>query len=174
MFERNRIDNADHGLLSVVITLDDGRELQGKLAIPAGRTLAEVLNGTSSFIEFAPFGGERVFLAKSALRSVKALDLPRAPSLDQARDLDGFEPLSVLGLSAQASFADVRQAYLRLAKIYHPDRYSMAALPQEVMGYLAAMAQRINAAYAALEAAHKARETRSRPIYSSVNSQPAC
>ena len=43
---------------------------------------------------------------------------------------------------------------------YHPDRYAQADLPNEVREYLAAMARKINAAFAALETADKARNKR--------------
>ncbi len=52
---------------------------------------------------------------------------------------------------AGASRDEVRQAYLRLAKAYHPDRYASVELPEEVRDYLSAMARRVNAAHAALE-----------------------
>ena len=46
----------------------------------------------------------------------------------------------------------MKSAYHRLAKLYHPDRYTAAELPPEVRDYLAGMTRRVNAAYAALEA----------------------
>jgi DnaJ-domain-containing protein 1 len=45
----------------------------------------------------------------------------------------------------------VREAYLQLAKAYHPDRFAAAGLPSEVSDYLALRTRRINAAYALLE-----------------------
>ena len=53
---------------------------------------------------------------------------------------------------AGATHDKIRQAYIELAKIYHPDRYATVTLPVEVTDYLSAMARRINAAYAALDA----------------------
>ena len=45
-----------------------------------------------------------------------------------------------------------REAYLRLAKAYHPDKYASADLPQEVRQYLSVMVRRINAAHDAVQA----------------------
>ena len=56
MFDRNK---TSEGPISVEITLGDGRELKGKLTLPPGRTLTELLNGSAAFIDFEPFGGER-------------------------------------------------------------------------------------------------------------------
>ena len=90
---------------------------------------------------------------------------------DRVRDLDGFDPQSILGVPSNASFDDIRAAWHRLAKIYHPDRYSNAELPGEVREYLASMARRVNAAYAALEAPQlavkRSSAARAAPIYTS-------
>lgn len=71
MFDRS---NRSDGPLNVQITLSSGRELIGKFVVPSGRTLSEVLNGPSIFIEFEPVGDPRIFIAKSALQTVKPLN----------------------------------------------------------------------------------------------------
>jgi hypothetical protein len=48
--------------------------VNGKFVLPAGRTLAETLNGPSIFMEFEPVGEARSFVAKSALHAIKPLD----------------------------------------------------------------------------------------------------
>ncbi len=155
MFDRHKSSRAD-GPLCVEIALEGGRDLKGKFAVPADRALTEVLNGPSNFIEFEPFGGERMFIAKSALRSVKELNMPPAPLLGAGSKTPGaFDPYAILGVSAGANPEEVRRAYLTLAKTYHPDRYATAELPTEVRAYLADMARRINAAYDTLETARK-------------------
>ena len=45
----------------------------------------------------------------------------------------------MLGLKPGATREETREAYLSLAKIYHPDLYMAAELPREVRDYLAAM-----------------------------------
>lgn len=173
MFERNRIDNSDHGTLSVEITLLDGQEKPGKIVIPPGKTVFELLNGPTTFIDFEGFDGVRTYIAKAALCGVRLMAVPRAGNLhSRIKDLDGFDPHAVLGVEAGASSELIRQAYHGLAKTYHPDRYATASLPAEVKSYLAAMARRINLAHSVLEAAHTASKTvrpqASQPVYSSA------
>ena len=170
MFERNKVDNIDHAVPVELVTLD-GETLKGRLAMAQGRNVLEVLNGPGAFIDFEPWGGERTFLAKASIRNVCMVNVPRAQNLNQRlHDLDGFDPHAILGLVSTASFDDVKAAWHRLAKVYHPDRYSSAELPPEVRDYLANMARRVNAAYAALEAPMQATRRashRAQPVYTS-------
>ena len=173
MFERNRIDTASQSGVAVEIVVDDGTRQTGRLLIPAGRTLIDALNGTGSFIEFEPYGGERGFIAKTALRHVRLVATPKPESLPaRARMQDDLEPHAVLGVPAGAPFEDVKAAWHRLARDYHPDRYAGVDLPREVRDYIGQMARRINTAYAALETneltARKSAALRSTPIYSST------
>jgi hypothetical protein len=169
MFDRNRVDNLpEPSAVPVEVALLDGTTARGKLLVPAGKTIAEALNGAGGFIEFEPYGGERSFLAKAQLTSIKPVRVPKAPNLGaRLSDPDGFDPHAVLGLTAGASRDEARQAYFRLAKAYHPDRYTTAELPEEVRAYLAAMARRVNAAHAALEAPQKRQAVREDPIFTS-------
>lgn len=178
MFERNRIDTAEMKAVGVELTLTDGDVLKGRIAVPAGRGLHDALNGSAQFFEFETYDGQRSFLSKSAIRDVRMLAGERRPELGQRlRDADGFDPLTILGLKAGATWEEIRQAYHRLSKTYHPDRYATAELPAEVAEYLAAMARRLNAAFAALEApAQRARQLaaqRSAPIYTSAGGRSA-
>jgi hypothetical protein len=173
MFERNKVDStSEQTAVAIEAGLEDGRILKGKVAIPLHKTVYDVLNGSGAFLEFEPFDGERQFIAKASLRTVKMLSVGRGPNLTvRLRDVDGFDPHTILGLTRAASWDDVKAAYHRLAKIYHPDRYSSAELPQEVQDYLASMARRVNAAYAALEAPQQVKKqiaaSRAAPIYTS-------
>jgi DnaJ domain len=154
MFERSRNDYIpEPNSVPVEATLADGKTARAKVLVPAGKSLADVLNGAGGFIEIELYGGERSFLAKERLAWIKPVNVPRAPSLGTSGgDRGGFDPCAILGVRAGASREEVRQAYLRLAKAYHPDRYASIELPEEVRDYLAAMARRINAAHAALDA----------------------
>lgn len=175
MFERNRVDS---GVMQVVtlpaeIELDNGAVLAGKFITNAARTFLEILNSPSQFLEFEPYGEERMFLAKSSIRSMRLVQVPGPQGLDQKqRETGGFDPFAVLGLAKPTSWDEVRQAYVRLSKSYHPDRFNTVELPDEVRSYLEATARRINVAYAALEKTHiadKARANgRSEPVFTSA------
>lgn len=160
MFERGRTETPQQGQQAAVpveIALDDGTTAKGRLFVAAARGLAESLNGNLAFLEFQPYGGDRMFLAKSALKSIRPVHVPVAGNLNaRTRDIDQFDPYAVLGIKAGTPWDGVRAAYVRLSKSYHPDRYAMAELPPEVRDYLSAMARRVNAAYAALETSRKA------------------
>jgi hypothetical protein len=174
MFERTKIDNTTplQSVVPVEVATADGEHIKGRVILSSSKSFVEVLNGPSMFIEFEPYGGERVLIAKASLKSIRIVPVPSASGLAaRMRDADGFEPYAVLGLAKGAPWEDVRQAYLRMAKTYHPDCYANAALPDEVRDYLAAMVRRINAAYAALEEPHQNERVRSagrsEPVYTS-------
>jgi DnaJ-like protein len=169
MFERSKIDNApEPNAVPAEVTFADGTLAKGKLLVAMGKTVADALNGPGAFIEFEPYGGERSYLAKAQLASVKLVGVPRSPNL-QARlvDIDGFDPHRILGVMAGASREELRSAYFAMAKTYHPDRYATAELPAEVRDYLAAMARRINAAHAALDVPERKRAVRAEPVFTS-------
>jgi hypothetical protein len=166
MFDRRKNDQSD-GSAYAQITLDGGRELKGRFTLTPGRTLPEMLNNTSVFMEFEPFDGERILIAKSALQAVKPVSVPAQPSLSAGgSDAGSFDPYSVLRLDRDADGNQIRQAYLALAKIYHPDKYATADLPPEVITYLSAMARRVNAAYDLLQETMKKRSARQNPVFS--------
>lgn len=174
MFERNRVDNAEQPGLGVTVEIvtDHGETLTGRLIVSSGRALSDTLNSAGGFIEFEPWGGERSFYAKASLRSIKVVQQAKAESLKgRVASLDGFDPFATLGVSQKAPLDEVKSAWHRLSKVYHPDRYAAAELPSEVVDYLSAMARRVNAAYAALEkslaAERRAESLRSAPIYQS-------
>ncbi len=155
MFERNRVDtNSTEARVGVPVevTLDDGRVLRGKFRVGKTRNIYDVLNSTNAFLDFEPYVGESMLIAKSTLREIKLTGVPQAGQLAHSvAHSHGFDPYTVLGIERGADYAAVREAYHRLAMAYHPDRYANAELPDEVRDYLASMARRINAAYAALE-----------------------
>lgn len=175
MFERNRIDNASNTghqtAIPAEITLSDNEVLSGHFLISSARAFADVLNSEMQFFEFEPFEGERRFISKQSIRAVKLLDVPAANGLESRGPIVGeFEPYGALGLKRDAHWDEVRQAYLRLAKAYHADRYASVELPAEVRTYLQQMSRRVNAAYTALEAPRHViakSATRIAPVYAS-------
>lgn len=170
MFDRSRMENTpDLTAMPVEAVFADGTTARGKLLVPATKTMSEVLNGPGGFIEFEPYGEERTYISKAQLASIKLLGVPKLPNLNaRLRDLDGFDPFAVLGIAPGAAKDEIRQAYVALAKNYHPDRYATAELPTEVIEYLFAMARRINAAHAALNVEQKKQAARAEPVFTSA------
>lgn len=111
------------------------------------------MNGTAAFLEFEPYGQERVFIAKSAISRVD-LVATQKPDLPQVRSADNFDPARSLGVPPNANGEAARAAWHRVSKLYHPDKYAGVELPPEVQSYLQAMARRINAAYSAFASVH--------------------
>jgi hypothetical protein len=170
MFERKT--DTQEVAIAVEISFDDARVIKGKCLVPFQKTLTDVLNNQNPFVEFEPYGGERQFVLKTSLKAVKPIGAARAISLQtKLRDADQFDPHAILGVTGTASWDAIKAAYHARAKVYHPDRYSTAELPLEVRDYLAAMARRVNAAFAALEEPHRdtklATAARAKPIYTS-------
>jgi hypothetical protein len=143
--------------LAVEIELTGGHTRKGKLWVPVGKSLADMLNGTQAFIEFTSFGEERTsLLAKAQIVVARPIDIPKFAPLHERRGAaGGDDPYQILGVAPGAPWGTVRESYINLAKAYHPDRYSAVDLPTEVVEYLGAKARRINAAYALLEDALK-------------------
>ena len=173
MFERNKIDNSlQQAAVPAEVTLDDGRLVKGKFLIATSRSIFEVLNGEGHFLEFETYDGERTLIARSMLKSIKIIPVPSGSNLkSRVRDSDNFDPHMILGVPTDAPWDEIRSAYLKLSKTYHPDRYATVELPYEVRDYLSAMSRRVNAAYAALEvpmqAAKRAVIEKAKPVYTS-------
>ena len=105
MFERSKIENApDLTAMPVEAVFADGTTVRGKLLVPTTKTMSDVLNGPGAFLEFEPYGGERSYIAKAQLASIKLLGVPKLPNLNaRLRDLDGFDPFAVLGVAPGAT-----------------------------------------------------------------------
>jgi DnaJ-domain-containing protein 1 len=151
-FEPEAVNTA----VPVTVTRTDGSTQRGRIVLPFQKTLEEVLNGPAAFIEFQPYGGPPAFLAKSEIRALSHSHVP-TPSEINVRltsTSESVDPFDVLGVPRGSPLGEVRKAYYKLVKLYHPDRYAHAELPDEVAAYLAGMARRVNAAYAALSGPH--------------------
>jgi hypothetical protein len=169
MFERGKDSRA--GPVDVEIGLGDGLILSGKLIVPPGRTLPELLNSAAGFVEFEPLEGGRMYLAKTALHSVTPSNVPAAPDLWAGpTEGSGFDPFKVLGVDADTTREHAREAYLRLAKAYHPDKYAGTDLPREVRDYLSIMVRRINAAHDAVQARLLKKAAKQEPVFTKAGS----
>lgn len=163
MFERNRVDNRAETLIAVELSLADGSTLAGRAVLSPGKGVHKLLEGEDAFIYVEGFNGEGAFVPKAEIKGLKII----APGRMQMAalhipDARNFDPHRVLGLEKGASFEQIREAYHRLSKIYHPDRYAAVELPREVKVYLDAMTQNVNAAFRALRYVGQKQE----PVYS--------
>lgn len=172
MFERNRVDNVSgqrKNTADAELRLTDGRVLSGRIAMPSTRQIFDELNADGGFLDFTPYHGPRELIAKATVAAVRPLEVPRAARLSATAGADDFDPYRVLNISPEAGLAEVREAYHRISKLYHPDRYSNTDLPPEVSDYIHAMSRRINAAFSALEKPFQAQREmaryKSEPIY---------
>ena len=139
--------------IPVEIGLINSGSLKGKLWVSAGKSLTDTLNGTQPFLEFSPYGDERTHhVAKAHVVSLVPVEMPKvAPLYERRGVVDADDPHHILGIAPGAPWQAVREAYLRLTKACHPDKYAGVELPTEVNEYLGVRARRINAAYSVLE-----------------------
>jgi hypothetical protein len=162
MFERNRVDNRAETLIAVEITLADGNVVAGRAVLAPGKGVHKLLDGDDSFVYIDSFAGEGHFIPKTDIRGLKVLTSIKSQTVAlPVPDARNFDPYRVLGLEKGASFDEIREAYHRLAKIYHPDCYASIELPREIKTYVEGMSKNINAAFVAL----KHLGQKSQPIY---------
>jgi hypothetical protein len=134
----------------VTLTLTDDSVIIVSVRLPLSNKLGDALNAPEPFLDVITPGGEQQFIAKASVRSVRSMVMPSADQLDlDARqtamaDLDAH---SVLKLEKDAGPEEIRQAYHRMAKLYHPDRIASYELPEEIKDYTRAMLVRINLAF---------------------------
>ncbi|MBL8790461.1 MAG: J domain-containing protein [Rhizobiales bacterium] len=133
----------------VHLTLAGGKTMMVSLKLPMSGKLADGLNNAERYLDVLGPEGEQFFLAKDMVHRIAAADPPQAKLNMNRRSSDqmGFNPWAVLGVTREASPDEIRQAWLSLVKMYHPDRYANLELPQEMKDYAAAMLARINVAH---------------------------
>jgi DnaJ-domain-containing protein 1 len=145
-----RRQNSD--VVTVDLVLTDSTIMKGKMLQPRDKTMRDMLNDpANNFLEFECFQLGHMVLAKSQIRTMRKNEMPKVDQLEtRERALENSDPFAILGVPKTATRDTIRQAYLNLARRYHPDRFSGTELPGEVSEYLNSMARRINLAYAEL------------------------
>ncbi|MEL6299205.1 MAG: J domain-containing protein [Pseudomonadota bacterium] len=154
MFERNPIDSHNAVLIAVEITLDDGTALSGRAALERGRAVHQLMKGADDFLYVETHDGEADFVPKDEIKRLKIIRpvMPRPLAAPAETGDAAMRPAHVLGVSADAAWDTVRQAYRDLAKRYHPDRFAGVELPPEVADYVEAKAKQINQAFRMMKA----------------------
>jgi DnaJ-domain-containing protein 1 len=132
----------------VEISLTDGTSFKGTLLVQRDKHLRDIINGPEQFIELETLHAGQVTIAKSAIKLVRPGLIGAADQLEKKlAAIEKSDSFAVLGLPQNADMAAVRNAFVKLAHMYHPDRYVTAELPAEVIAYLNIMIRRINAAH---------------------------
>ncbi len=140
--------NASRAL--VALTLADGTVLNASVKLPLSNKIGDALNNADQFLDIITMEGDQMFIAKSGIRQARLLDVPKASQLNfyrRASDRANFDPYAVLKVQKGATTDEIRQAYHRMTKLYHPDRLATLELPPEVHEYGKVMQVRINLAY---------------------------
>ena len=135
---------------SVILTLTDGAALTVSVRLPLSNRLGDALNNGDGFLDALSPSGQQLYIAKTAIKSVRSANVPKVDQLDAESRGPGtpaFDPYAVLKVPREASAEEIKQAYHRMAKLYHPDRIASYELPEEVMDYVRAMLVRINLAF---------------------------
>jgi hypothetical protein len=158
MFERNKVDNRTSMTVAVQIVFVDGSMVTGRAPLSPTKGVHQLLDSADSFLFLELFNGEAAFVPKSEIKALSLITPIRTQTLKIVpQDATDFDPHRVLGVSPQAEWDEVRQAYHRLTKLYHPDKYASVELPAEVRTYLDGMAKLVNASFRALRNVTKAK-----------------
>ncbi len=150
MFDSNIPKSANFSRALVAMTLKDGSSVNVSVKLTMTNRIADVLNGADQFLDIVTAEGGQMFVAKSDVRNVRLLDVPKANQLNLQRrssDRAAFDPYAVLKLPRSATPDDVKAAYHKLTRLYHPDRIGALEVPDEMLEYARAMQVRINLAY---------------------------
>lgn len=134
----------------VALTLTDDAVVTVSVRMPLSNKLGDALNAPDMFLDVLTAGGEQQFIAKSAIRAARSMEMPRADQIDlDARQsgLANLEPHAVLKVAKEATPDEIKHAYHRMARLYHPDRIASYELPEEIKDYARAMLVRINLAF---------------------------
>ncbi len=135
---------------TVAITLLDGTVVTASLRMPLSNRLGDALNNGDAFLDVVTLGGEQQFIAKPAIRSVRSMEVPKPEQLDldgRSANLATVNPHAILKLGPNAGPEEIKQAYHRMARLYHPDRIASYELPEEIKEYMRAMLVHINLAF---------------------------
>src|SRR5262245_47022858 len=143
----NASTEVEKGRIAVTLTLASGVSFNGHVFVKVGAQLRDLLNGPERFLEFEKRDLSLVYLAKDSVVMIVPMTVPKNDQLQRrARDIHSFDPYSALGIDRNAGPGEIRAAYWRRARDYHPDKLAGIGAPKEVMEYMNAMFARVHAA----------------------------
>jgi hypothetical protein len=158
MFERNKVDNRTAMTVAVQIVFVDGSMVTGRAPLAPNKGVHQLLEGSETFLFLELFDGEAAFVPKAEIKALSLITPIRSQPLKVIpQDAGDFDPHRVLGVPSEAPWEDVKQAYHRLTKLYHPDKYASVDLPPEVKSYIDNMSKLVNASFRALRNVTKAK-----------------
>ncbi len=133
--------------VNVIITTVDGLDVEGKLLCGLTGVVEAALNNDSQFVQLSDDNNAVSFIAKTHIAKV----VPQKNSTQTMPKLNaGAKKIGnwarVLDVPEHATSDEVKQAYYELAKMYHPDLFSLE-MPLEIKQYASEMLSRINIAY---------------------------
>ena len=145
-------NEAERHRVAVTMTLNSGVVFNGHVFLGPAQKLRDLLNNPDAFIDFEKRDNAMTMIAKRAIATISAIDLPRTDHLlRRAQNTAGFDPHQTLGVDRGANHGEVRAAYLAKARLYHPDKLAGKDVPKEVGDYMNAMFIRIQKAYDELD-----------------------
>ncbi|MCC2098443.1 MAG: hypothetical protein KDJ29_16225 [Hyphomicrobiales bacterium] len=137
----------DKAKILVELVMSDSRRLKGNMLIPPISTLSRQLNNDTLFMEFEDFAGGLHMVAKQAMGEVIVAKSSKAAKLE-AKPLDQRNtPYRELGLTPDATPAQVEEGYAAMMRKYDPDAIASLNLPDEITTYFKAKRANIEAAY---------------------------
>ena len=134
----------------VALSLSGGTVINVSVKLPLSNKIADALNNADQFLDIITMDGDQMFISKAEVKQARLVDVPKASQLNfyrRASDRATFDPYTVLKVAKDASADEIRDAYHRLTKLYHPDRLATFDLPPEMQDYARVMQVRINLAY---------------------------
>jgi DnaJ-domain-containing protein 1 len=130
--------------ITVEVEVEGGKTLVGYMFLkPQGR-LTDMMNDERIFLPFETTDGKFFVLKKTACISV-------APIASEADAYVGNNPFQILGVSANASLAEIKQRYHALCAENHPDRLGSMGLPREFIDLATTRMSRINDAWTRIQ-----------------------
>jgi DnaJ-domain-containing protein 1 len=126
--------------LQVEMELDDGAVLRGSVFVSQRQRLPDLMNDDRQFLPFETTDGLITIVRKQVVRRITPLNQMPAEPLST-------DPAEILGVATDATYEEVREAYLRKVQEYHPDRLSAAGMPKDFIQMANERTARINDAF---------------------------